>query len=244
MDRTADCPPEETQAHTTRRQGMHGFGLSPRDAALLHARVRAEEGDAPSILARIRDRDVNLAIWNRRVSPALSTITAAAAALHIDETAHTTPDAARRFTRSFVRRFADPETAGIDSFAADLERLIRLYADATGEPKVKVRLESIHGPSCQFFHVDFVKVRLITAYAGAGTEFLPEHALDRTALGKRPDDICLDKSETRQLPRFAVGLFKGAGYPGNAETGIVHRSPAADAGRHRRLLFVIDAVRD
>jgi hypothetical protein len=244
MDRTADLPHEETQSHTTEGQGMHGFGLSPRDAALFHARVSAAESETPSVLARVRESRTNLAVWNRRVSPAIAGFASAAALERIDEHAHTTPETARRFTRAFVRRFAGPDTPGAEAFAADLERLIRLYGEVSGEAKVKVRLESIHGPSCQFFHVDFVKLRLITAYAGAGTEYLPEHAVDRSALGKRPDAICLDKAEVRAMPRFAVGIFKGAGYPGNAETGIVHRSPPADAARHRRLLFVIDAVRE
>ncbi len=244
MDRIADLPHEETQSHTTEGQGMHGFGLSPRDAALFHARVSAAESETPSVLARIRESRTNLAVWNRRVSPAIAGFASAAASERIDEHAHTTPEAARRFTRAFVRRFADVEAPGASAFAAESERLIRLYGEVSGEARVKVRLESIHGPSCQFFHVDFVKLRLITAYAGAGTEYLPEHAVDRSALANALTRSASTSRGARAMPRFAVGIFKGAGYPGNAETGIVHRSPPADAARHRRLLFVIDAVRE
>jgi len=43
----------------------------------------------------------------------------------------------------------------------DAVRLVRLYADIVGCPTVQLRLDSVAGDGCRFFHVDHVGLRLL-----------------------------------------------------------------------------------
>ena len=89
-----------------------------------------------------------------------------------------------------------------------------------------IHLKVINDNACSKFHTDQYKLRLLTTYYGKGTEWLPEKATNRKALGKTNKLIVKDASKIQELTTYDVGVLKGT-IPGiiNSSKGIVHRSP-------------------
>jgi len=96
--------------------------------------------------------------------------------------------------------------------------------------------------------VDAVPERgLITTYAGPGTEWLPNEAVNRVAMG-HPDDCPCDSSESivragasaRRANAGDVLLMRGASKGG--ALGLVHRSPPIEALGRRRVVLVLSTV--
>ena len=91
---------------------------------------------------------------------------------------------------------------------------------------------------CPRFHVDHVPVRLITSYAGVGSDWLEEGAMPRSKLGQ-PGAEPQDEALIRRLDTGHVALAKGEKWHGNEGRGLIHRSPQPPAGQ-RRLLLTLD----
>ncbi|OBX17872.1 hypothetical protein A9995_14525 [Erythrobacter sp. QSSC1-22B] len=91
---------------------------------------------------------------------------------------------------------------------------------------VRIRLELVVTNSCRKIHSDYTDLRLITTYAGPGTQVLPMGA---------------EKLESNlwSVPAGWVGLFKGRLF-GEGHSACLHRSPPAADLRVRRLVLVID----
>lgn len=106
-------------------------------------------------------------------------------------------------------------------FAADLTRLIDLFATLTDAKSVGIRLEATDRQTCPKWHTDSVGLRLMTTYAGPGTEWLDGGVTHRAATG----DVLIAKGE----------LWPSA--PG----ACVHRSP--DPQGTTRLLLTLDELR-
>lgn len=190
---------------------------------------------AAGVLQAIRDPAVTLAIWTRTPPRGLARFAemlAARAPFCLVAEGRPGPAAAALG--------ADlPETiaCGRTRLVADIARLGALFAEIAGAATVRLRLEAIDGPACKLFHADRVGLRLLCTYAGPGTEWVPDEAVDRSALGDNTRAL-IRPAAIRHLPRFAVGLFKGDAYPGTDGRGIVHRSPPVRAVP--RLLLCLD----
>ncbi|MFM7346012.1 MAG: DUF1826 domain-containing protein [Tagaea sp.] len=188
----------------------------------------------PSAFAEIRAPDVNLVRVKRVPSPALRA--AVARALRVES-----PD----FDVSVERAAVDAvfaEHAPDAALAADMAAIARDFAAAANACALRARFERIEGPACKLFHVDFVECRLITTYAGAGTEYLADADVIRKNLGQGSNrGIRKPGAAVRHLDAYEIGLFKGEAWPGNRGKGIVHRSPPAGRASPR-LLFVLDAL--
>jgi ATP-dependent Clp protease ATP-binding subunit ClpA len=89
---------------------------------------------------------------------------------------------------------------------------------------------------CPRFHVDHVPVRLITTYAGIGSQWLREGVMDRRLLS-RPEAEPTERIE--QIHCGEVALLKGTKWHGNEGHGLIHRSPAVKADE-RRLILTLD----
>ncbi|WP_291295269.1 DUF1826 domain-containing protein [Elioraea sp.] len=181
-------------------------------------------------LAVVRGQGVNLALWHR---PA--------------------PSAARREAARLLARApfcvtveGRPGTLGAalspeaPLLAADIARLAAAFAAMTGTITVHGRLEALTDEGCRLFHADAVGLRLLCTYAGAGTEWVPEHGIVRGGL-RRGDNAAVvpDRRLARRLAPFTVGVFKGDAFPGNAGRGLVHRSSPGSV-RAPRLLLCLD----
>lgn len=91
---------------------------------------------------------------------------------------------------------------------------------------------------CPRFHVDHVPMRLITTYAGVGSQWLKENAIDRKRLGEVGAEP-QDPQYIEQIERGDVALLKGERWRGNEGRGLVHRSPQL-AENERRLILTLD----
>jgi hypothetical protein len=105
-------------------------------------------------------------------------------------------------------------------------------------------LQSLFGDQCRIFHVDKVRLRLLTSFWGPGTEWLSEDNLMRQGLGSGHNElICRDQQQIRQLETAEIGLLKGELFPHNAGHGLVHRSPKQSHLRQQgRVVLKIDSV--
>lgn len=126
---------------------------------------------------------------------------------------------------------------GSSEFAAWARYWIDGFAALNDVQEVGLRLCHLQAPMCPRFHVDQIPTRLIVTLAGAGTQWLPDHAVDRddhSAMDLRPGS-----TRTQQLAERSVGLFKGSGFDDGCAPGVVHRSPP---GREQRLVMTLDAI--
>lgn len=126
------------------------------------------------------------------------------------------------------------------AFVDDLELVLAAAVRTHGDVPLRVQLSTIDSRKCPRFHIDNVGVRLLCTYAGAGTEWIPETAVDREHLRTCSADHAPLRSggAVEQLARFDVALLKGTAFPGNARFGAVHRSP--DVQGAPRIVFTID----
>lgn len=110
------------------------------------------------------------------------------------------------------------------ALAADIDDLVRCFAALTGRASVRLRLEVVEGDACRKFHADYTDVRLVTTYAGPGT------------------DICRTPAEDALVTRIGTGdvaLFKGKLFPGEPPV-LLHRSPPIEGTGERRVVLVLD----
>ncbi|WP_295544060.1 DUF1826 domain-containing protein [uncultured Thiohalocapsa sp.] len=200
-------------------------------------------------LGRIAADGVTLAIWRRAAPPDIDT-----------ELARCTPAlsqplrcelAAPALARDAAEMLAVRLTAhglpvaDCPRWLADMAALAQHYAALVmqhlGAAAVTLRLEALADVACPRFHVDQTRLRLLCAYRGPGTHWLPPAAVDRAALAAgAPNERIADPARVQALAPGWVGLFKGERWPGNADRGQVHRSPPAAEGAPPRLLFCLD----
>jgi hypothetical protein len=135
----------------------------------------------------------------------------------------------------FDRRYEGP-LAGLgtdlndlpDDLARDVVTLANRFADVMAVDAVRVRIERVDTNACKKVHADYTDVRLITTYAGPGTDVAPHGSEDGGA------DCCIER-----VPTGWVGLFKGRTY-GGGHAPCFHRSPPVGDTGERRLMLVID----
>lgn len=194
--------------------------------------------DTPAVLGEALTDGVNLAVWQRQLPS------------HIDDFAQTLlglgeplaesltiePDANGDVQMpSLASAYCD--IAGHAGFVADVSWLVSAFACLLGARRVGLRLRILDKAMCPRFHVDHVPLRLITTYAGIGSQWLREGTIPRHRLGEaasEPTDVRIE-----QLQAGEVALFKGEKWQGNEGAGIIHRSPEV-AGTERRLILTLD----
>lgn len=147
---------------------------------------------------------------------------------------------------------------GPGALAASMKALPRLaeevhfwtevLTELTGCELVGVRLARLEAAMCPRFHVDKVTVRVVSTFAGHGTEYLAEEDVDRRWLGHAARGVSDETSglmrpgaRVRRAEAADVVLLKGEAWPKNAGRGAVHRSPAASAASPR-LVMTLDPL--
>lgn len=202
--------------------------------------IRQAQGDTPKALAGILDDGVNLALWQRQL-PAhiadfgrllLSLNEPLAESLSLEMPS----DDAEPNLHGLASGFSDLE--GYEGFIADVSWLVSAFACLLGAQRIGLRLRVLDTAMCPRFHVDHVPVRLITTYAGIGSQWLKEGAMDRRQLGK-PEAEPQDDSLIQQITSGEVALLKGEKWHGNEGFGLIHRSPQPAPGE-RRLILTLD----
>ncbi|MBC3496239.1 DUF1826 domain-containing protein [Pseudomonas kermanshahensis] len=191
-------------------------------------------GDSPQVLTEVLQDGVNLAVWRRRLPAQLEDFAQLVISLGqplADQRVIDVDEQQMPALTGLLREAADLQ--GYESFVADVSWLVAAYTCLLGARRVGLRLRVLQGPMCPRFHVDHVPVRLLTSYAGPGSEWLKEGAVNRRGLQEDMPPVdniqCLQAGE--------VALLKGEKWQGNEGAGLVHRSPS---GRQGRLLLSLD----
>jgi len=128
---------------------------------------------------------------------------------------------------------------------ADIPELVDGFASTCGCCCVSARLDSVASPMCPRLHADSVPLRMLVTYAGAGTAYAINAAVDRTRLAVPPgaagnDGAVRPGFELCEASRGDVLLLKGNAWPGNQGCGAIHRSPRAVSEERPRLLLTVD----
>ena len=197
-------------------------------------------GTTPDVMARVLDDDINLAIWQRQLPLHISDF--AALLLSLNEpladalVLEMVDEKAQPNLKGLASRFNDLE--GYEGFIADISWLVSAYACLLGAKRVGLRLRALDKAMCPRFHVDHVPVRLITTYAGIGSQWLEEGVMERRQLGQ-PQAEPTRTALIQQINAGEVALLKGEKWQGNEGAGLIHRSPALAPGE-RRLILTLD----
>ncbi|WP_338921225.1 DUF1826 domain-containing protein [Pseudomonas silesiensis] len=220
------------------------LALNPVGASLLaktsSRTLHQHQGATPETLIRILEDDVNLAVWNRQL-PAhiadfgnllLSLNEPLAQSLSFE----LADDDAQPSLQGLASGFSDLE--GYEGFIADVSWLVSAFACLLGAKRIGLRLRALDKAMCPRFHVDHVPVRLITTYAGIGSQWLKEGVMDRRKLGQAEAEPDVD-SQIQQIDSGDVALLKGEKWIGNEGFGLIHRSPLP-AADERRLILTLD----
>lgn len=200
--------------------------------------IRQSFGETPLALSDILNDGVNLAIWQRQLPLHIAEFGALLVAL--DE------PLAESLVIELSNEDAVPNLRGLasscrdlesyDGFVADVSWLVSAFACLLGAKRIGVRLRLLDKAMCPRFHVDHVPVRLITTYAGIGSQWLREGVMDRRTLSQA------DAEPTERIEQIHCGevaLLKGTKWHGNEGHGLIHRSPALKADE-RRLILTLD----
>lgn len=203
--------------------------------AALDKPIAVMGGQADCLTEIFRD-DVNLAVWNRTLSPAIARFADELTAWegHMERyISLSASDSAAMVLPKWAQTIE-----GSDTWVADVDELIAMYR-CLFEPKaVGLRLHVLMGTMCPRFHVDRVPVRLLCTYQGVGTEWLQEQQVTRPEKpGPLPDQL-VEPGSVQRLDNAAVALLKGEAWEGNEGKGLVHRSP--EPGARSRLVLALD----
>lgn len=201
---------------------------------------RILESNEPSVLASIYELDCNLVVWKRNLSEQLDQeVNALLQSVRNLETACVLgeEDSLVLF-REFLKLDEQQTTLG-----NDIKQLVEMFCCLFDLKNAGLRFKTLKHAMCPKFHVDFVPCRLVTTYAGAATEYLPNDLVDRSWLGSRNlhsedrnSGIFKSQEHIRQLNPGDVALIKGENWEGNEGKGLVHRSPELKESENRLLL--------
>lgn len=213
-----------------------------QDLLSIKPEMRFIQGEAPEVLTQIYEKDINLCCYQRNLSALVieySQVLQENSHFNIRAVVNTEALEAQLFSLL-------PNHSAKAAFVADLMFVIEMYACLFEMDEVGLRLQVLDRAMCPRFHVDKLGCRLVTAYQGAGTEWLDEHFLDRSKLGAGngglPDEesgLYMDQNQIHQASVGDVLLLKGEGWFGGEGKGIVHRSPGVLSGE-KRLVATLD----
>ena len=196
-------------------------------------------GDTPAVLSDALRDEVNLTVWQRRLRPHVAGFVQRLLALSepLAESLTVEPDVNGE-VETLALGMAYRDLAGHAGFVADVVWLVRAFSCLVEARRVGLRLRILDKAMCPRFHVDHVPLRLITTYAGVGSQWLREGTMPRHRLGDPACEPTL-APDIEQLMAGEVALFKGEKWQGNEGAGIIHRSPQVAPGE-RRLILTLD----
>ena len=228
-------------AGTVRR--MHSFA-----AASLAAPSSFRVSPSHAVLAQATRPGIDIAVWTRAmpafVGAALARWAPCAPA-PVDRMVRLSDAGAEEVEGALAALPAGPEGWLRDDVASLLARFAALSRVA----EARVFFGVIRDDQCTKFHVDAVSLRLVTTYLGPGTEWVPDEAVDRRALGRMircPAEanaaIVPVTSAVRRAKAGHVLVLKGSRHESAAGGGAVHRSPPIASRGALRVALVVTAA--
>jgi hypothetical protein len=201
---------------------------------------RQVQGVNPQVLAEVLAPEVNLAVYERKLSDEVkhfvSQLLARKQPLAESISIQWVEDAPSNELLNLACGYQ--HVRGYAAFLADINWLLSAYACLLGAKRIGLRLRILEQAMCPRFHVDHLPLRLITSYAGVGSQWLREGVMARQHLG----DAAAEPVDIGLIERCAAGhvlLAKGERWAGNEGRGLIHRSPPVPLGE-RRLLLTLD----
>ncbi|MDO9469970.1 MAG: DUF1826 domain-containing protein [Nitrosomonas sp.] len=194
-------------------------------------------GCAPEVLAQIYDMQINMCILQRSIAPDVRMYAAFLQKEYVDF--------------QLIRRVNIPSVVDVlmgslpahsmrVSFIEDVAMAVDMFSCLFDLDHAGLRLLVLNKTMCPRFHADKVPCRLVTTYAGKGTEWLDREGIDRSALGTSEEPI-VEHDLIQHLSEGDIALLKGDGWEGNEGSGVIHRSPSLN-DNETRLLLTLDFV--
>ena len=206
-------------------------------ADLSNRRMVASDQD-PAVLADVYKENVNLAIWERKLSTEVI-----ANALAILSTPYGFERSLTVSPQAAEQSVAESLPLPAEALAEDIADVVDMFCCLFELERVGLRLAILDRAMCPRFHVDNVPCRLLTTYQGPATQWLPHDCVDRSKLGRGSNGLSDQQSglfkreqDIRQMQCGDVALLKGELWEGNEQAGVVHRSPAVKQGCYRLVL--------
>ena len=198
-------------------------------------------------LSRLYSDPVSVTVWERSLDAGLATWLEGLRETHpvdVVRAIDRRKESAESVLDVLAGRLAGP---WFEAWRSDVAMVVGLCADLFESDVVGVRLSTVTA-HCQRFHVDRITARLMTTYAGAGTEWVDHGSAVRSLLGHAEVEgdpnlaIVPNPSAIQRMRAGDVGVFKGDAWPGREGRGVVHRSPPFPAGGAPRLLLTVEPL--
>jgi hypothetical protein len=198
-----------------------------------------------SVLTDIYKEDVNIAVWQQKLSDDLIRCSLKLLEQYPNFKAEITATPSDVYEQLIQH---------LDKFSAENELclhislLVDMFCTLFELKHVGLRLVSLDRAMCPKFHVDIIPCRLVTTFSGSTTQWLDNNVIDRSKLGAGskglPDEesgLLQNHNDINKLSVGDVALLKGEGWFKNEGGGLVHRSPNL-ANENRRLLLTLDFI--
>ena len=186
-------------------------------------------GTARRILHRIRNAEINLALWERTLPAEAADFCAKLAvrssALDLDLTGAPGSMLPLLAATALFTRAADDAPA--HWLLEDIASLADEFGQLADCAEVRVRLTKVSDDGCAAFHVDNLLLRVLCTYAGKGAQWAAEADVRRAELGlcfcsaaEANAAIVPDAGSIRTMPTGAVAIFKGCLWLGAEHRGL------------------------
>ncbi|WP_430233394.1 DUF1826 domain-containing protein [Nitrosomonas communis] len=195
-------------------------------------------GHEPEILSRVYDDSVKICILQRVLSANIKQYVAYLRQEYVGF------ELAQPINIAHIRERLNtwlPQHHALNAFIEDVSWLVEMFAFLFDLESVGLRLNILTKTMCPRFHTDKVPCRLITTYAGKGTEWLDNKTIDRIMLAacnesKEETEAFAKQYLIQSLQEGDIALFKGERWGEQNDQGVVHRSPALERNETRLLL--------
>lgn len=187
-------------------------------------------GDRPGILHHVTAPGQAAAIWQRPRDPGFADWIDRLAPESLPQTrCYCTAPRAREVAQAACVAAGLPAGPDRKMLCDDIGVLALLFAQVMRRSALHLRLDVVRDDACRKFHLDHVPARLLCSYRGSGTEYGLVHG--------RGDPLSV-----RRMATGDAGIFRGALWPGDGMSALVHRSPPIAGQGETRLLLVLDVL--
>jgi hypothetical protein len=140
--------------------------------------TQTARSDSPEILGEIYQPPVNVAIWQRVLDSAVASysffLLEQNASFRIQQIHNVSQ------IRTLLRNSL-PDSNEKNPFIEDIALVVDMFSLLFEADEIGLRLQCVSAAPCPAFHNDRIPCRLLLTYHGAGSQWLDESNLDRTA---------------------------------------------------------------
>ena len=198
--------------------------------------ANAAVGNSAQVLQAIHEQTKNIAIYQRENSPPAATLEHVVAQSIECRASGTIEEVTERLNIYFTDHLPEQK-----ALLEDVLEQLALFGRLANTTSFRLLLATVNTNMCRRFHTDINSLRLLCTYAGPGTLWLPDEAVNQQAYrgGNGNEEIVSDENLIQQAKAGDVVILKGALYPG--ANPVVHRSPTIEDTGAERLLLRIDS---